>query len=137
MLEYKYNDINIENIEKISKLNTNIICDGDNRIIKIEENEIMKKLEEALSDIEKAFCEIGKQLYDNVFSVVKDCLKNVFYDIKNIFNKKISKKRFIKLLQSQGIQRNTINKIVKNNTEEYTYGRYYNILNKLSKDKKE
>ena len=51
-------------------------------------------------------------------------------------NKKITKRRFIKLLQSEGIQRNTINEIVKNNTKQYTYARYYEILIKFSKDER-
>lgn len=66
-----------------------------------------------------------------------EIIKNLFDDFKYTLNKKISKKRFMKLLQSQGIQRNKINEIVKNNTEKYTYERYYRVLSELSKDKKE
>lgn len=35
-------------------------------------------------------------------------------------DKKITKKKFMKLLQSHGIQRNQINQIIKNNKEPYT-----------------
>lgn len=42
-------------------------------------------------------------------------------------NKKLTKKKFCKLLQSRGIQRNEINKIIKDNKEPYTVGRLLNI----------
>ena len=42
----------------------------------------------------------------------------------------------MKLLQSEGIQRNAINEIVKNNIKPYTYARYYQILIKFSKDER-
>ncbi len=53
---------------------------------------------------------------------------------KNMANKKISKKRFMKLLQAEGIQRNEINKIVENNKEKYTYARLYNTVNEYYKE---
>jgi len=37
------------------------------------------------------------------------------------------------LLQSNGIQRNDINKIVQGNKEKYTYLRYYDIVTKFKK----
>ena len=70
--------------------------------------------------------QIGKIMY-NAFNTISK-------ELKYLLNKKITKKRFIKLLQSQGIQRNTINEITKNNKRPYTYARYYEILNKFSKD---
>lgn len=81
----------------------------------------------------KDIIEFGKDILNG--------LNNIFFNInkqfKNIlFNKKISKKRFIKLLQSKGTQRNTINEIVNENKEKYTYARYRIILIKYSKDKK-
>ena len=42
-------------------------------------------------------------------------------------NKKLTKKKFCKLLQSRGIQRNEINKIIKDNKEPYTVGRLLKI----------
>lgn len=42
-------------------------------------------------------------------------------------NRKLTKKKFCKLLQSRGIQRNEINKIIKDNKEPYTVGRLLNI----------
>ena len=43
--------------------------------------------------------------------------------ISSLDDRKISKRRFCKLLQSFGIQRNEINQIIKNNKKTYTYGR--------------
>lgn len=48
---------------------------------------------------------------------------------KFVINKKITKKKFIKLLQSKGIQRNEINKMIQNNTEPYTMARFMKIVN--------
>lgn len=48
---------------------------------------------------------------------------------KETLNKKITKKRFCKLLQSQGVQRNEINEIIKGNIEPYTIKRYLLIIN--------
>lgn len=139
MINLKYNDINIQNIEKIKTkcFVDNIVCDGDNKIIQIEENKIIKSLEytieNTLGSIAKELLKFGNQIY----STTRKIVKNLFDDFKYTLNKKISKKRFMKLLQSQGIQRNKINEIVKNNTEKYTYERYYRVLSELSKDKKE
>ena len=49
--------------------------------------------------------------------------------VKIVINKKITKKKFIKLLQSKGIQRNEINRLLKNNTEPYTMARFIKIVN--------
>lgn len=52
---------------------------------------------------------------------------------QNLSNKKLTKKKFIKLLISEGIDRNTINEIVKGNKEPYTYMRYYRTLLNLKR----
>lgn len=142
MINLKYNDINIQNIEKIKTqfFVEDIVCDGDNKIIQIEENKTIKSLEEAMCTIGKTVESIAKEFLkfgNQIYSTTREIIKNLFDDFKYTLNKKISKKRFMKLLQSQGIQRNKINEIVKNNTEKYTYERYYRVLSELSKDKKE
>lgn len=142
MINLKYNDINIQNIEKNKTkcFVDNIVCDGDNKIIQIEENKIIKSLEYTIETIENTLGSIAKELLkfgNQIYSTTRKIVKNLFDDFKYTLNKKISKKRFMKLLQSQGIQRNKINEIVKNNTEKYTYERYYRVLSELSKDKKE
>lgn len=59
-------------------------------------------------------------------SAWNNAIKNA---VKIVVNKKITKKKFIKLLQSKGIQRNEINKMIQNNTEPYTMARFMKIVN--------
>ena len=61
-------------------------------------------LAEIISNVAKAFVE--------AFDRFKPALK--------FLDKKLTKKKFKKLLQSYGIQRNEINKIIATNTEPYT-----------------
>lgn len=72
MMNLKYKDINIQNIEKIKTqcFVDNIVCDGDNKIIQIEENKTIKSLEEAMctigmavESIAKEFLKFGNQIY--------------------------------------------------------------------------
>jgi len=61
----------------------------------------------------QTFREIGKQLANCVNSLAKSIL-TIWESVKEsmidpIFNKKISRKRFIKLIMSKGIQRNQAN----------------------------
>lgn len=86
----------------------------------------MIKIKQMNYDVEAvatAICNLGKQ-FCNAFNLI-------FENLNNKLNGKITKKRFIKLLQSKGIQRNTINEIIKNNKEEYTYARYLNTVENL------
>lgn len=46
---------------------------------------------------------------------------------------KLTKKKFRKLLQSSGVQRNEINKILKNNREQYTQERLTKIFDRRDK----
>ncbi len=136
MKKLKYEELTIENAENMIKTDciTEIICDGDNKTISISEEEYLElekafeKLKESLQLVIAAICEVSIKICET--------FNNVFTNLKNTLNMKITKKKFIKLLQSAGIQRNEINKIIKNNKEEYTYLRYYKILNKLSKDER-
>lgn len=128
MKQINYEDITIEMVQALYKTNyiTEIIFDADSKTANIKEDEYLV-LEEALNKVVKSvqlmadtICEVGKKIYN--------VCKAVFKNIEVILNKKITKKRFMKLLQSEGIQRNAINEIVKNNKEPYTYARYYQIL---------
>lgn len=134
MKSIKYENITIGDIENIIKTGyvTEIFFDGDNKTANIKEAEYIeiekafKRLADSLKPAIEAICEIGKKMCDT--------FNAIFKDLKYLLNKKITKKKFIKLLQSEGIQRNTINEIIKNNKRPYTYARYYEILNKFSKD---
>lgn len=128
MKQVNYEDITIEMVQALYKTNyiTEIIFDADSKTANIKEDEYLV-LEEALNRVVKsvqlmadAICEMGKKIFN--------ACKSVFQNLDVILNKKITKKKFMKLLQSNGIQRNTINEIVKNNKEPYTYARYYQIL---------
>lgn len=128
MKEIDYEKVTIENAQNLIKTGyvTEIICDADNKKKKIKEAEYIeiekafKKLEETVKVMVDVICELGKKMCD--------AFNSVFKNFNTILNKKITKKKFMKLLQSEGIQRNAINEIVKNNKEPYTYARYYQIL---------
>lgn len=128
MKEIDYEKVTIENAQNLIKTGyvTEIICDADNKKIKIKEAEYIeiekafKKLEETVKVMVDVICESCKKMCD--------AFNSVFKNFNTILNKKITKKKFMKLLQSEGIQRNAINEIVKNNKEPYTYARYYQIL---------
>lgn len=122
--EMNYDSVTIENIENAIKTGyiTGFECDGDNKVLIVSEDNCKR--------IENAF----KQIADIAYTVCEE-IKNIFIktfcNLTSVLSKKITKKRFIKLLQSEGVQRNTINKIIKNNKEEYTYSRYLDTLKKL------
>ena len=125
MKEIDYEKVTIENAQNLIKTGyvTEIICDADNKKIKIKEAEYIeiekafKKLEETVKVMVDVICELGKKMCD--------AFNSVFKNFNTILNKKITKKKFMKLLQSEGIQRNAINEIVKNirkvlsNTKKY------------------
>lgn len=133
MRKCEYKDVTLEKIEFLIKTGyiTEIICDADNKTISVLEEEyleaekaIKEKITEIIKPVADAFCDAMKAISEAVQPVI-----NAVWELaKKINNKKISKKRFMKLLQSQGIQRREINKIVLNNTEPYTYIRYCNIV---------
>lgn len=133
MRKCDYKNITLEKIQFLIKTGyiTEIICDADNKTISILEEEyleaekaIKEKITEIIKPVADAFCDAMKAISEAVQPVI-----NAVWELaKKINNKKLSKKKFMKLLQSQGIQRREINKIVSNNTEPYTYIRYCNIV---------
>lgn len=140
MRRFEYKNFSIENAELLTKTGciNEIVCDADKRIISISEEEYQKaeklikqKITQIIQPVANAFVEAMETMKEAIQPVINAVMKLA----KELPNKKITKKRFIKLLQSVGIQRNEINKIIKNNKEPYTYLRYYNIASKLSKRK--
>lgn len=128
MKQINYEDITIEMVQALYKTNyiTEIIFDADSKTANIKEDEYLV-LEEALNKVVKSVQLMADAICEMVKKIFNAC-KSVFQNLDVILNKKITKKKFMKLLQSNGIQRNTINEIVKNNKEPYTYARYYQIL---------
>lgn len=145
MKEISYKNITIGQVQCLNKSGyfSEIICDGDNLRVGLLENEyieaekkIRKMLDDIMKPVAKAFEGIAKTLSEksaDVADITKKIVDGVFKVINSNWNKKISKKKFIKLLQSNGIQRNDINKIVQGNKEKYTYLRYYDIVTKFKK----
>lgn len=146
MKKCKYENITIEQAERIIGTGyiTELICDADNKTISINKDEYLKVeeiIKEAINDVNKTLEPVINSLSD-AFGTLAATARSFATTLvgiaeslaRNLSNKKITKKKFIKLLQSEGIQRNTINEIIKNNKRPYTYARYYVILNKFSKD---
>lgn len=100
--------------------------------IKKLSDDVMKSVVEAFERIANTIAEIS----GDMFEITKKATNNLYKAMYPILDKKISKKKFIKLLQSEGMQRNEINKIVQGNKDKYTYLRYYNIVNNSYKNNK-
>lgn len=68
-----------------------------------------------------------------IFTNVINTYSNVINDSINaiVLTRKITKKKFKKLLQSKGIQRNEINILLQNNKEQYTIARFIKIVNEI------
>lgn len=142
-----YEEATIEQVQLLMKkeIFTEIIFDGDNKTIGVSEEEAKeaeKRISEIYEDIMKFITPIAENLVESLIQVskvigeivgttydaAKKAVEGVYNAIYPMMNKKISKKKFIKLLQSYGIQRNKINEIIKNNKEPYTYFRLYKII---------
>lgn len=128
MKELDYEKITIESMQNLFERGyiKETICNADNKKIEIIEADYLE-LEKAIRNIAEAITNTAEAISELVKQVF-NAFNNIFKNIKNILNKKITKKRFMKLLQSNAIQRNEINKIIKNNKESYTYLRYYKTL---------
>lgn len=137
MKQISYNDLTIENAEYMIKTGyiTELIFDGDNKTVNVPEKEYLEAekilifkntMTEAIKPIVEALIEFGNK----IFEVVQPIVEIVAEVSRQMSNCKLTRKKFKKMLQSQGIQRNEINKITNNNKEKYTYLRYYNIVNK-------
>ena len=144
MKKFEYEKISIENIQNIIKFGyiTEVIFDADNKeiIISDEEYALMEKaiqqtIKDVIEPVADAFVKTFKAIAEVAETITKVIVELAESLTKNM-NKKISKKRFIKLLRSAGMQRNEINEIIKNNREKYTYLRYYNIISNFQKIKK-
>jgi hypothetical protein len=140
MKEISYKNITIGQVQCLNKSGyfSKIICDGDNLKVGLLEEEYIeaeKKIKKLIDNIMKPVVEVFEQIANTIAEISADIFDNTKKAVNNfiytILDKKISKKKFIKLLQSEGIQRNEINKIVQGNKEKYTYLRYYNIVKNL------
>jgi hypothetical protein len=130
MKQNNYEDVTISDIQTLYKTGyiTEITFDADSKTISLKNDEclaikeVFDKLINAVQKVAEAVCEVGKKMAESLSLI-----------FQNLSNKKLTKKKFIKLLQSEGIQRNTINEIVKGNKESYTYMRYYRTLQNLKR----
>lgn len=128
MKSIEYEKITIENIESaiISNYITEVVCDADKKAININDEDF-KKIEYLFKEIVNSFKPIIEAV-SKMCEAFANCFKSIAIDINCLLDKRITKKKFIKLLQSNCIQRNTINEIVKNNKDPYTYKRLYFTL---------
>ncbi len=118
-MQINYENITIENIQNAIKTGyiTEIVCNADSKTLNLEILEVFKRTMQSVANV--------------VLELSKSICESIYKNLPHLQNKTISKKRFMKLLQSEGIQRNTIDKIVKDNKKQYTYARYYEVLYKL------
>ena len=145
MKKFEYEKISIENIQNIMKFGyiTEVICDADKQaiIISDEEYALMEKaIQQTIKDVIEPIADAFVKTFEAIAKVA-ETFNKVIVELaesltKGMNDKKISKKKFIKLLRSAGMQRNEINKIIKNNRKKYTYLRYYNIISNFQKNKK-
>lgn len=153
--KFNYEKFTIEQVQSLIKSGyfSELICDADNKTIGIKEeeyieaekhiteiaNDIVKSIKPTIEKIAESLIEVSKTIGEicvTAYNGVKDTVNRLYCSMYPLMNKKISKKKFIKLLQSNGIQRNEINKIIQGNKEKYTYLRYYTIVNNLYKNNK-
>lgn len=66
-------------------------------------SEAFRKFGEAMADVARSIVEVFGEIFSNAWLQIKEITKGL--------DKDISRKRFVKLLMSQGIQRNEANKI--------------------------
>ncbi len=138
-MKCEYEKITIDQVERIRNTGyiTELICDADRKTININENEYLKveeKIREVINDVKGTLEPVIDSL-SNAFGTLAAMARVYAIGLveiskslaNNLNNKKMTKRKFSKLLQSQRIQRNEINKIIRNNKEPYTFYRYYNI----------
>lgn len=110
------------------KVGTSIEC------VDIKNNDIqpiktpMQQMSEGINLFAEGLANLIHQI-SNVFINAWDEVSKVLNPINASLDKKMKKKRFMKLLQSYGIQRNEIKKIVANNKTPYTYRRLLETIN--------
>ena len=75
------------------------------------QNDIVKTISQTIETLKKAIEPISKAIF-RAFNEFAEVFKKI---IQPKLYSKITKKRFIKLLQSEGMQRNEINQIIANN----------------------
>lgn len=131
MKEIEYDNVKILNAEQIMNLGCadEIIYSADGKKILIKEEKLYEKIKKVMQPVINAFIEIGKI----AMNISQKLARSLLEISKRISTTKLTKKKFMKLLQAEGIQRNEIKKIVKNNRKKYTYARLYNTVNEYYK----
>lgn len=131
-MEKSYEDITIEELIRLymTDITAEIKCDADKKTVSIMSLGIAgENLKNAFMDAIEPIAKMVQTIADGfakTFQAIKDTLKPLMHQ-------KLSKKKFMKLLQAEGMQRNEINKIVANNKEPYTYMRFYQTIQEYRK----
>ena len=87
----------------------------------------MNSSEKIYEGVRLAFEGVG-EVAGEYARLINQACNIIVESINSSYNRKMSKKRFRKLLQSFGIQRNETNRMLHNNKEPYTYGRLYYLI---------
>ena len=126
MKKINYENVKIENIQNLYKTGyvKEIIFDADNKEIRLSESDLLV-IENAINKLVESIKPLVESVY-NFARKMTNVFMEIFYNLGSCLNRKITKKKFIKLLQR--IQRNSITAIVNNNKEPYTYRKYYKTL---------
>ncbi len=85
-----------------------------------------EKISKGMTLLAEGFAESIQKMAE----AVVEAFKNVSLTIKPLLDKKYTKKKFMKMLQSYEIQRNEINRIIANNKEPYTMSLLYKYIKK-------
>lgn len=116
----KYKDITIEQALLLYNNNIELVCNGDTQdIICSDVVDAINNIIDIFNKISNVIIEAGRAVIETVINIYKSIREYIL----KIYDKKISKKKFIKLLQSYGVQRNDINKLIRNNKDRYTIQR--------------
>ena len=133
MKKINYENVTIKNIQNLYKTGyiKEIIFDADNKQTRLSESDLLV-IENAFNKLVESIRPLVESMY-NFARKMANSILGIFYNLDSCLNRKITKKKFTKLLQSEGIQRNEITEIVKNNKEPYTYKKYYKTLSNFKR----
>ena len=136
-MEKSYEETTIDDLITLymTDFTAEIKCDADKKTLSIISLGIaMENLKKAFLDVIEPIAKPLLEMVQIIANGFAETTKLIADTLKPLMmHQKLSKKKFMKLLQSEGIQRNEINKIVANNKEPYTYMRLYQTLDEYRK----
>lgn len=119
---------NNENIDQSNKTS-----EEENQKNQEELEKCLKSMTQCAQQMMKEMIKLANIITRVVSKQIEEFVINASYILSNMKKRKLTKKKFIKLLRSEGIHRDIINETIKDNKEPYTYLRYYETLIKLKR----